>query len=348
MIHLLDAEFISTYLFFIRLNQFIIIKVHIILHIITFSICNEAWLGFLTEKWNFDTFHTKHSESHKLLGWGQWDLLSSVCFHSCPQTVSQLSQLRSTFCILKGKKISLDGCWVEKEWEIKEWRLVPLCMTDIYGEGKIDRLSDFVGFMRIHYSRALSPDFEQIWIENLICLIRYGFCDGFLCFMGNWFHFMGRICREVDLNPNKYYINFSSSISGSFTQTAQMVSSRECKFACAYKIIPTVNDFYKQFSILFYNFFYCNVGGGGRGPGLKGGGMVMVHTWRAHPFNNPPLKQLLPLPSLGIAEPWPGMQGGTGQAVSVGGGIKPPWMPLLERLAHGRLSSYHLRFPADF
>ena len=36
-----------------------------------------------------------------------------------------------------------------------------------------------------------------------------------------------------------------------------------------------------------------------------------MHTRRAHPFNNPPLKQLSPRPSLGIAEPGPGMQGGT-------------------------------------
>ena len=28
-------------------------------------------------------------------------------------------------------------------------------------------------------------------------------------------------------------------------------------------------------------------------------------------------------------------------------GIEAPWSPLLERLGHGRLSSYHLRFPAN-
>ena len=38
--------------------------------------------------------------------------------------------------------------------------------------------------------------------------------------------------------------------------------------------------------------------------GLKGGGTV--HARRAHPFNNPPIKQLSPRPSLGIAEPCPG------------------------------------------
>ena len=51
------------------------------------------------------------------------------------------------------------------------------------------------------------------------------------------------------------------------------------------------------------------MGGGGLQNGLKGGGTV--HTRRAHPFNNPPLKQLSPRPSLGIAEPCPRMQGGT-------------------------------------